>query len=44
MDEGVVKNTMRNIEERAKVAAALRDYAERLDQALELLKEGLQNL
>ena len=36
-----VKNTMRDKEKRARVAAALRDYAGRLDQALVLLEEGL---
>jgi len=41
MDMGEAKITMRNKEKRSKVAAALRDYAERLDRAVELLKEGL---
>ncbi|UVI27346.1 hypothetical protein [Paenibacillus spongiae] len=44
MNMGDVKTTMRDKEKRSKVAAALRDYAERLDQALELLKEGLRRL
>ncbi|SEM62724.1 hypothetical protein [Paenibacillus sp. OV219] len=44
MNMGDVKATMRDPERRSKVAAALRDYAERLDQALELLNEGLHQL
>jgi len=39
MDIGKVKMTMRNKENRSKVAAALRDYAERLDQAVDIMLE-----
>jgi AraC-like DNA-binding protein len=42
MDMNKVKATMRDKEKRSKVAAALRDYAERIDQAVELLKDGLR--
>ena len=41
MDHGSFIATMRNKEKRSKVAAALRDYAGRLDQAVELLKENV---
>lgn len=36
-----VKITMRDKEKRGKVASALRDYAQRLDQAIELMNESL---
>ena len=41
MDMKEVAKTMRDREKRSKVAAALRDYAERLDQAVDLLDKGL---
>jgi hypothetical protein len=41
MDHGIFITTMRDKEKRSKVAAALRDYAGRLDQAVELLKENV---
>jgi len=41
MDHGIFMATMRDKEKRSKVAAALRDYAGRLDQAVELLKENV---
>ena len=44
MDMGKVRATMRDKEKRSKVAAALRDYAERLDQAVDLLKDALRLL
>ncbi|SFJ79395.1 hypothetical protein SAMN02799624_05982 [Paenibacillus sp. UNC496MF] len=44
MNMNDVKATMRDKEKRSKVAAALRDYAKRLDQALELLEEALRRL
>jgi hypothetical protein len=44
MDMGKVRTTMRDTDKRAKVATALRDYAERLDLAVELLKNGLHTL
>ena len=42
VDMDRVKTTMHDKEKRSKVADALRDYAERLDQAVELLKTGLR--
>ena len=42
MDKDVFKATMRDKEKRSKVAAALRDYAKRLDQAVWILKENLR--
>jgi hypothetical protein len=42
MDKNVFRATMRDKEKRSKVAAALRDYAKRLDQAVELLKTGVK--
>jgi hypothetical protein len=45
MDMGRVRETMRDKAKRAEVAAVLRDYAERLDQAAALLeKEVLLNM
>lgn len=44
MDMDKVKATTRDKEKRSKVAAVLRDYADRLDQALALIKEGLRRL
>jgi len=38
MDFGAFKTTMRDKEKRSKVAAALRDYAKRVDQAVEILR------
>ena len=38
MDMNKVKTIMRDRKKRSKVAAALRDYAERLDKAVEILK------
>jgi len=40
MDMDKVRATMRNKEKRAKVAALLRDYAENLDRAVEMLKQN----
>jgi len=42
MDQNVFRATMRDSEKRSKVAGALRDYAGRLDQAVEILKTGLR--
>jgi len=42
MDKNVFRATMRNKVKRSKVADALRDYAGRLDQAVEILKTGLR--
>ena len=44
MDKKTFTVTMQDKEKRSKVAAALRDYARRLDQALALLKDGLEKL
>lgn len=41
MDMDAVRETMRDKEKRSKVAAALRDYAKRLDQAVGLLLEQI---
>ena len=39
MDVNIVRETMRDKEKRSKIADALRDYANRLDKVVELLKE-----
>lgn len=44
MSMGDVKITMRDKIKRSKVAAVLRDYAKQLDEALELIEEGLRKL
>jgi len=44
MDMGQVKKTMRDKEKRSKVAALLRDYADRLDKAVELMEGGVRQL
>lgn len=41
MDMEVVKNTMHDKEKRSKVAMVLRNYANKLDQTVKLLKKGL---
>ena len=41
MDREVFRTTMRDKEKRSKVAAALRDYAGRIDQAVEVLNKDL---
>ncbi|MCL2773556.1 MAG: helix-turn-helix domain-containing protein [Oscillospiraceae bacterium] len=42
MDKDLFRTTMRDKEKRSKVAAALRDYAERVDQAVMLLENELR--
>ena len=42
MDKDVFRATMRDKGKRSKVAAALRDYAERVDQAVILLENELR--
>ena len=42
MDKNIFRTTMRDKEKRSKVADALRDYAGRLDQVVEILKTGLR--
>ena len=42
MDKDMFRATMRDRGKRSKVAAALRDYASRLDRAVELLKDAVR--
>jgi len=42
MDHGIFMATMRDKKKRSKVTAALRDYAGRINQAVELLKENMR--
>jgi AraC-like DNA-binding protein len=44
MDMGKVKETMYDKEKRLKIAAILRDYAERFDQAVDIMNEEIHQL